>query len=198
MTAYLIATMEVHDADAYEAYKAAVPALIEKHGGRYVVRGGAHEVVEGKWPGGRIVVLEFPDLASASAFADDPDYAPVAEIRHRTTTSHIWIVEGPAGGARVEGNHAYIVGNIRMTDAEGYRPYSEQVPPILADMKGTFLARGGTARSLEGGLELDRLVIVAFPDMEACRAFYEGDAYGEIKPIRIAASDSNIVIVEGL
>ena len=198
MTTYLIATMEVHDTDAYEAYKAAVPALIEKHGGRYVVRGGAHEVVEGTWPGGRIVVLEFPDLASANAFADDPDYAPVATIRHRTTTSHIWIVDGPAGGARAEGNHAYIVGNIRMTDAEGYRPYSEQVPPILADMKGTFLARGGTARSLEGGLDLDRLVIVAFPDMAACRAFYEGDAYGEIKPIRIAASDSNIVIVEGL
>ena len=198
MTAYLIATMEVHGTDAYEAYKAAVPALIEKHGGRYVVRGGAHEVVEGTWPGGRIVVLEFPDLASANAFADDPDYAPVATIRHRTTTSHIWIVDGPAGGARAEGNHAYIVGNIRMTDAEGYRPYSEQVPPILADMKGTFLARGGTARSLEGGLDLDRLVIVAFSDMAACRAFYEGDAYGEIKPIRIAASDSNIVIVEGL
>ncbi len=198
MTAYLIATMEVHDADAYEDYKATVPALIAKHGGTYIVRGGMREIVEGSWPNGRIVVLEFSDLASANAFADDPEYAPVAAIRHRTTTSHIWIVEGPEGGASAEGNHAYIVGNIRMTDPNGYQPYSAQVPAVLADANGTFLARGGTARSLEGGMELDRLVIVAFPDMDACRAFYDGGSYGEIKPIRIAASDSNIVIVEGL
>lgn len=198
MTAYLIATIDVHDADGYDAYKQAVPALIAAHGGRYIVRGGARDVVEGAWPDGRIVVLEFPDMASASAFVDDPAYAPVAAIRHATTASHIWLVEGPTGSANADGQHAFIVGNIAMTDLEGYKPYSERVPDILAGARGTYLARGGATRSVEGGMELDRVVIVAFEDMTACRAFYDGADYTDIKPIRIAASDSNIVIVEGL
>lgn len=198
MTAYLFATVALHDADGYEEYKSRAPALIEKHGGRYIVRGGANEVVEGGWPDGRIVVLEFPDSASANAFVDDPDYAPIAAIRHATATSHIWIVEGPEGGANADGRHAYILGNIAMTDADGYKPYADQVPAIMDAAQGVYLARGGQSRSVEGEMALDRLVIVAFEDMAAARAFYDGDAYTEIKPIRIAASDSNIVIVEGL
>ncbi|MBT3808482.1 MAG: DUF1330 domain-containing protein [Rhodospirillaceae bacterium] len=198
MTAYLFATVDVDDADGYENYKSTAPALIEKHGGRYIVRGGANDVVEGTWPSGRIVVLEFPDFASANAFADDPDYAPIAAIRHATATSHVWIVEGPEGDANADGKHAYILGSIRMTDPEGYKPYADQVPAVMNAAQGTYLARGGKSRSVEGGMELDRLVIVAFADMAAARAFYDGDGYTEIKPIRIAASDSNIVIVEGL
>jgi uncharacterized protein (DUF1330 family) len=198
MTAYLFATVELHDADGYEAYKSTAPALIEKHGGRYIVRGGDNEVVEGAWPNGRIVVLEFPDIASANAFVDDPEYAPIAAIRHATATSHIWIVEGPEGGANADGKHAYILGNIRMTDPDGYKPYADQVPAVMDAAQGVYLARGGTSRSVEGRMELDRLVIVAFDDMATARAFYDGDDYSAIKPIRIAASDSNIVIVEGL
>ncbi|MEP4377718.1 MAG: DUF1330 domain-containing protein [Alphaproteobacteria bacterium] len=198
MTAYLFATIDVHDPERYEDYKNAVPALIEKHGGRYIVRGGDRDVVEGSWPDGRIVVLEFPDLASATAFADDPAYEPVAAIRHATTTSHIWLVEGPEDGATADGRHAYILGNIRITDPDGYKPYAAQVPAVLSDAQGTYLARGGASRSVEGGMVLDRLVIVGFADMAAALAFYDGDAYTRIKPIRISASDSNIVIVEGL
>jgi uncharacterized protein (DUF1330 family) len=198
MTAYLFATVDVHDADGYEAYKSTAPALIEKHGGRYIVRGGANDVVEGVWPAGRIVVLEFPDFASANAFADDPDYAPIAAIRHANSTSHVWVVEGPEGEADADDKHAYVLGNIRMTDKDGYKPYADQVPAVMDAAHGAYLARGGKSRSIEGGMELDRLVIVAFEDMAAARAFYDGDAYTQIKSIRQAASESNIVIVEGL
>lgn len=198
MTAYLFATIDVHDANGYEAYKATVPALIEKHGGRYIVRGGDRRVVEGSWPGGRIVVLEFPDWDSANAFADDPAYEPVAAIRHATTASHIWIVEGPEGGANADGMHAYILGKITMTDPDKYTPYANDVPQVLAAAKGIYLARGGRSRAVEGGMNLDRLVIVAFADMADARGFYEGDAYAPLIPIRQSASQSNIVIVEGL
>lgn len=198
MTAYLFATIDVHDAARYEDYKRAVPALIAKHGGRYIVRGGARDVVEGRWPDGRIVVLEFPDMAGANAFVDDPDYAPVAAIRHATTASHIWLVEGAEGGANADGLHAFLLGNIRMTDPDGYKPYAERVPGVLAAAGGVYHARGGAARSVEGGMDLDRLVIVGFADMAAARAFYDGEAYTPLKAIRGAASDSNIVIVEGL
>ena len=198
MTAYLIATIDVHDTDGYEAYKLAASAPIKHHGGRYVVRGGSRDTVEGTWPAGRIVVVEFPDLAHANAFADAPSYEPVAAIRHATAQSHIWIVEGPPDGANARGQKAFIIGSIRMTDPDGYKPYADRVPDILAATGGTYLARGGATRSVEGGMELDRMVIVAFEDMAACRAFYDGTDYSDIKPIRIAASDSNIVITEGL
>ncbi len=79
MTAYLIATIDVHDAEGYEAYKSTVPALIENHGGRYIVRGGERDDVEGDWPSGRVVVLEFPHWESANASADDPAYEPVRQ-----------------------------------------------------------------------------------------------------------------------
>lgn len=198
MTAYLIATIDVHDAEGYEAYKSTVPALIENHGGRYIVRGGERDDVEGDWPSGRVVVLEFPHWESANAFADDPAYEPVAAIRQSTTTSHIWILEGVAGGPNAEGQHAYILGRIRMTDAEKYAPYAEQVPAVLAAARGTYLARGGRTRSVEGGMDLDRLVIVAFPSMADARAFHGGDAYAPLIAIRQSASESNIIIIEGL
>jgi len=198
MTAYLIATIDVHDADGYEAYKSTVPALIEKHGGRYIVRGGERDVVEGSWPEGRIVVLEFPDWAHANAFADDPAYEPVAAIRHATTASHIWLVEGPEGGGNADNQHAYVLGRIRMTDAERYAPYAAQVPAVLAACGGSYMARGGQSRSVEGGMDLDRLVIVAFANMEDARGFHGGEAYAPLIKIRQSASDSNIVIVEGL
>jgi uncharacterized protein (DUF1330 family) len=198
MTAYLIATINVHDPDGYEAYKNTVPALIEKHGGRYIVRGGERDVVEGEWPDGRIVVLEFPDWASANGFADDPAYEPVAAIRHATTTSHIWLVEGPEGGRNADNQHAYVLGRIRMTDADKYAPYAAQVPAVLEASGGTYLARGGQARSVEGGMDLDRLVIVAFETIDDARGFHGGDAYAPLIRIRQSASESNIVIVEGL
>lgn len=198
MTAYLIATIDVHNPAGYDAYKEAVPALIEKHGGRYIVRGGAREVVEGAWPDGRIVVLEFPDWDSANAFADDPAYEPVAAIRHATTRSHIWIVEGVDGGPTADGMHAYLLGEITMTDMDRYQPYAEQVPDVLAAAGGTYLARGGQARSAEGGRTIDRLVIVGFADMDACRGFHGGNAYAPLIAIRQSASDSNIAMVEGL
>ncbi|MBS28598.1 MAG: hypothetical protein CL566_06690 [Alphaproteobacteria bacterium] len=198
MPAYLIAMIDAHDADAYEEYKQTVPALIEKHGGRYIVRGGASDVVEGTWPDGRIVALEFPDLDSANGFVDDPTYAPVAAIRQRTTTSHIWMTEGPEGGSTAEGMHGYLLANVTMTDMEAYKPYADQVPAVLAGAGGTYLARGGQTRSVEGGMALDRLVIVGFADTAAARAFHGGEAYAPLIPIRRAASDSHVVIVEGL
>ena len=94
MAAYLIVDIEVHDPEDYKGYAAQVPPLVERHGGTYLVRGGAHETLEGTWSPHRVVVLQFPDAAAARAFMDDPDYAPVKAIRHRASTSNMILVEG--------------------------------------------------------------------------------------------------------
>ena len=94
MAVYLICDVDVKDAAAYEAYKAQVPAFIRKHGGEYRVRGGAHEVVEGDWKPTRLVLFRFPDAASVRAFVDDPEYQPLAALRHRVARTDMVMVEG--------------------------------------------------------------------------------------------------------
>lgn len=94
--AYLIAEIDVHDPAGFEAYRTAVAPMIAAYGGRYLVRGGAVTPLEGEAPTARIVVLEFPDVATAERFWSSDDYAPVAAIRHRTTHSRIYMVEGYA------------------------------------------------------------------------------------------------------
>lgn len=198
MTTYMIAAIDVHDNDKYETYKALAPPMIETHGGRYIVRGGERDVIEGTWPAGRVVVLEFPDWDSANAFVDDPDYAPIAAIRHAATTSHVWIVEGPEGGATADGFHGYLLAEILVTDADKYAPYAAKAPDALARYNGTYLARGGRTRCVEGGMGLNRLVIVAFSDTERAYEFYSSEEYAPLIKIRQSASDSNVVIVAGL
>ena len=94
MSAYLIVDVEVKDADAYAEYIKLAPAFIEKHGGRYLARGGQPQALEGSWQPQRLVLAEFPDAASARAFLADPGYAPVKAIRHRAAATNITLVEG--------------------------------------------------------------------------------------------------------
>lgn len=94
MPAYLIGSITVTDPVGFEDYRARVPAVIAAHGGRYVVRGGQMEVLEGDWPGQRTVVLEFPDMARLKAFYDSADYAPLLALRQRSAVSSIMLVEG--------------------------------------------------------------------------------------------------------
>ena len=74
MPAYVIADVKVSDPEKYRRYMALSPAAIEAAGGRFLVRGGAHEVLEGNWQPSRMVIAEFPDLASARAFYDSARY----------------------------------------------------------------------------------------------------------------------------
>jgi uncharacterized protein (DUF1330 family) len=94
VTAYLIADVDIRDPAAYDDYKANVPALIRRHGGDYLVRGGAHQVIEGDWRPVRLVLLRFPDAAAARAFLDDPDYRPLAALRHRVAATDMVLVDG--------------------------------------------------------------------------------------------------------
>jgi len=94
LTAYLIADVDVRDAERYEEYKRQVPALIARHGGEYLVRGGEIEVLEGNWRPTRLVLFRFPDRKSIRAFMDDPDYAPLIVLRHSIAESSLVAVDG--------------------------------------------------------------------------------------------------------
>lgn len=94
MSAYVIADVEVIDPVGYEDYRQKVPATIAAHGGRYLARGGAMEVLEGAWSPKRCVILEFPSMAQFRAWWTSPEYAPLRALRERTTKSHLVVTEG--------------------------------------------------------------------------------------------------------
>ena len=94
MAAYIIASIEVTDPEQFEVYRGQVPPTIERHGGKYLVRGGAVEVVEGDRPARRTVVLEFESLEQARGWYYSDDYAGPKELRMASTISDVLIVEG--------------------------------------------------------------------------------------------------------
>lgn len=94
MSAYLIARIDVTDPERYEEYKTLAHAAVHAHGGRYVVRGGDHETIEGDIEDRRIVVLEFPDVETARAFYASSDYSAAKAAREGAATGQFVIVDG--------------------------------------------------------------------------------------------------------
>ena len=198
MSTYLIASMKVHNHASYEIYKEMVPEIISKHSGNYIIRGGELKVVEGSWPGDRVAVLEFPDYSSARSFIDDPEYKAIAEIRKNSSTSHIWLIDGVAKKPNTTDMHGYILGRVLINDDKLYKTYADKVPAVMTELGGAYLARGGFCETIEGDLSLDRIVIVGFLDIHTADTFHKSDLYAPLLNIRSNASESNIVIVEGL
>ena len=83
MPAYVVAMINVHDPETYRKYTERTPATVKKHGGRFVTRGGAVTALEGDGFDGRMVILEFPDRASAEAWYADPEYVQDEDLPPR-------------------------------------------------------------------------------------------------------------------
>mgnify|MGYP000884929693 FL=1 len=94
MAAYIYGNIEITDPALYEQYRAEVPAVIAAHGGRYLVRGGATEVLEGQAAPQRQVILEFPDMARLKGFYFSPEYQRLVAIRQRASRGHLLAIEG--------------------------------------------------------------------------------------------------------
>ncbi len=94
MAAYVIVDLEITDPPNYAEYKKVAGATVEKYGGKYLVRGGACETLEGDWRPQRIVVLEFANSEQAKAWLNSPEYAEPRKVRHRTAKARMIVVEG--------------------------------------------------------------------------------------------------------
>ena len=94
MAAYLIVELEVTDAATFEEYRKQVPTTISRFGGRYLVRGGTSQTLEGDWAPKRLVVLEFPSVEQARKFYDSSEYAPQKALRVRSAKAKMVLVEG--------------------------------------------------------------------------------------------------------
>ena len=94
MAAYMIAEIDITDPTAYEEYRKQVPAVIAKYGGKYLVRGGRVESLEGGWSPKRLAVLEFPSMEQAEKWYRSPEYAPLIKLRQKASRSKLTLVEG--------------------------------------------------------------------------------------------------------
>ena len=92
--AYVIVDMDVTDPERYERYRALATPAVEAGGGRYIVRGGPAEVLEGDRVPKRIVIVEFPDMDSARAWYDSPMYRDARAAREGAATGSLIAVEG--------------------------------------------------------------------------------------------------------
>ena len=94
MPAYVIAEVEITNPDGYKEYAAIVPATIQQYGGRFLVRGGKSEALEGDWPERRRVVIEFPSVEAARKWWDSPEYAKPKALRKANSNGRLILIEG--------------------------------------------------------------------------------------------------------
>ena len=94
MPAYVIVEIEVLDPAGYDEYKKQAGATVAKYGGKYIVRGGKTEVLEGDWQPKRIVVLQFESTQRAKEWLNCEEYREPRKMRHATARTNMILVEG--------------------------------------------------------------------------------------------------------
>jgi uncharacterized protein (DUF1330 family) len=94
MAAYIIADLTITDPQGFEEYRQMVPATIAQYGGKYVVRGGRVETLEGNWDPKRLVIIEFESAERAKQWWACEEYREAKALRQRTAQTNLIIIEG--------------------------------------------------------------------------------------------------------
>ena len=97
MRAFVIVEISIHDPELYEEYKKLTPASVTAYDGKFIVRGGKTETLEGNWQPGRFVVLQFPSVERAKEWWASEEYAPAKAIRQANAETKMILVEGLDG-----------------------------------------------------------------------------------------------------
>ena len=94
MAAYIVVQVDVEDPERYADYRSLVPATLEQFGGRFLVRGGKVENLEGDWVPSRFVIIEFDSVEQAKAWWSSDLYAPAKKLRQQTAHTEMIVVAG--------------------------------------------------------------------------------------------------------
>jgi uncharacterized protein (DUF1330 family) len=92
---------------------------------------------------------------------------------------------------------AYVIGEIEVTDAATYDEYRKQVLATVQNYGGSFLARGGRAEALEGGVPPTRVVVLQFPSYARALEWYRSAQYAPLIKLRQKASQGRLLLVDG-
>lgn len=94
MPAFVVVEVEVADPVRYEDYKRMVPPSLVPFEGRFLVRGGKVETLEGDWSPKRLVIVEFPSVEKAKAWWNSAEYEEAKALRQATAKTRMIVVEG--------------------------------------------------------------------------------------------------------
>jgi uncharacterized protein (DUF1330 family) len=94
MAAYVVVQVDVQDQATYDEYRKLVPPSLAAYGGRFVVRGGKTETLEGSWSPKRLVILEFDSVDMAKKWWASPEYAEAKRLRQQAAHTELLVVEG--------------------------------------------------------------------------------------------------------
>ncbi len=94
MAGYIVADIEVTDPGEYQKYAQQTAATLERYGGKFLVRGGQPETLEGDRNSKRVVIIEFPSVEHAKSWYNSPEYSAIKGMRHRSAVSNILIAHG--------------------------------------------------------------------------------------------------------
>lgn len=201
---YWITRLDVSDAEKYKPYVEGSGAAIAAFGGRFLVRGGAFETLEGT-SRGRNVVVEFKDYETALACHHSPEYQ--AALAHRlpvSTGEHLIIegyegaqpaadvIDGPASGPGT----AYWIMRIDVNDMETYKSYVAADAVAIERYRGWFLVRGGRFEAAQGTAR-SRNVVLAFKDYETALACYRSPEYQQAYGFRRVSAESEVIAIRG-
>lgn len=190
MPAYIIANNHSTDYDAnLGAYRGRVTDVATSFGGRYLARGGPAQVLEGQWLARqRNVISRWDDMAAAEAFwFSDVYQKEIRPNRVGTSVNDIGLFKGDAEPGPVGGDEAYMLVLAQIVGApEKFIPYAKAAGELVTKFGGRYLARGVPTRTLEGEwLTRVRVVLTAFPSLQAATEFWNSDAYQkDAKPLR--------------
>ncbi len=94
MVAYIVADIEITDPEEYQRYARQTPGTLEQYGGKFLVRGGQPETLEGDWQTKRLVIIEFPSVEQAKAWYESQEYSAIKGIRQHSAISSIILAQG--------------------------------------------------------------------------------------------------------
>jgi len=94
MAGYVIAQIKVNDSEPFKDYVKRNTPVVEKYGGKFLVRGGEMEVLEGECPYPRAIVIQFPNVAAAREWYDSPEFRELTLIRKAAADTNLMLVEG--------------------------------------------------------------------------------------------------------
>ena len=97
MAAYIIVDITIHNPGNYEAYKKLTPPSLIPYEGKFIVRGGATETLEGDWKPERFVILEFPSVEKAKDWWNSEEYGPAKALRQVNAETKMIVAEGFPG-----------------------------------------------------------------------------------------------------
>jgi uncharacterized protein (DUF1330 family) len=94
VSAYVIVDIDVFDEEQYAIYRKLAPRTVSEHGGKYLIRGGPMELLEGGSLPKRFVVLEFPSISAVKRWWNSQEYQELKLIRQASTNTNMFVIEG--------------------------------------------------------------------------------------------------------